>query len=206
MAVRTAVLMGIVLLFGAAAFAQSPVGVVPGPGDAEVGADYAYVRAHANHSLVQPFSLNGGGASFVYFFHDWIGIKADLQGYGSTTQHYATSRGNFAVRGNLFTYLGGVEIKGRWTGFQPFGELLFGGAYTNATGNLANAEGLTGAGADNNGFAAAVGGGLDYHFADSNVALRLGEADYLLTRLGNTVVGTKNQSSFRFQAGIVFKF
>lgn len=199
MIIRNATLMGIVLLLGTAAFAQ-------GPGNAEVGLDYTYVRGHANKSLVQPFNLNGGGGSFVYFFHDWIGIKADLQGYGSTTQHYSTPQGQFAVSGNLFTYMGGVEIKRREDRWQPFGDLLFGGAHTNAIGNLASAEGLKSTTPDNNGFAMVVGGGLDYNLGDSRVVLRFGEFDYLLTRLGNTIVGTNNQSSFRYQAGVIFKF
>jgi hypothetical protein len=204
MRIRNIALVGIALLCGTAAFAQEP-------GKAEVAVNYSYIRGHANKAVVRPFNLNGAGGSVVYFFNDWIGIKGDLQGYGSTTQYYAgtcgTSACQLAVSGNLFTYTGGLEVKSRTTNWEPFGDLLFGGAHTNAIGNLYQAAGLTQATPDNNGFAMIVGGGIDYHFGgDSHFGLRLGEFDYLLTRLGNNIVGTNNQSSFRFQAGVVFHF
>jgi Outer membrane protein beta-barrel domain len=198
MKVRNAVLLGVVLLCSMPVFAQDA-------GPSEVVLNYSYIRGHANKSLVQPFNLNGAGGSYVFFFNNWLGLKADFDGYGSTTQHYATSEGNLSVSGNLFTYMGGVEIKSRTMKFQPFGDLLFGGAHTNAIGNLAKAEGLTNRSPSNNGFAMVVGGGIDLGVS-RNVALRLGEFDYLLTRLGNNIVGTNNQSSFRFQAGVNFNF
>lgn len=195
--IRIATLLGIVLLFGMSASAQDF-------GKAEIGLDYSYVRWHANRSIVNPANLNGGGGSATVFFNPYIGLEADLQGYGSTTQHYATSQGNLAVSGNLFTYMGGVQLTDRWEHFSPFVHLLFGGAHSNAYGNLARAEGILGAARDSNGFAMAVGGGLDYRFGHFGV--RLGDFDYLLTRLGNNIVGTSNQSSFRFQAGVLFNF
>lgn len=197
MKIRVATLLGFVLLFGTRTFAQDY-------SKAQVVLDYSYIRAHANKSLVQPINFNGAGGSVTFYVNPYIGFEGELEGYGSTTQHYATNVGNLAVSGNLFTYLGGVTITDRYEHFRPFGSLLFGGAYGNGYGNLARAEGLTGASGGSNGFAMSVGGGLDYNFG--KIGLRLGEFDYLLTRIGNRFVGTNNQSSFRFQAGVVFNF
>lgn len=201
MKIRIATFVGVlllfVLLFGMSASAQDFGGV-------QLGFDYSYVRWHPNRSVVNAANLNGGGGSIAVFLNPYIGLVADLQGYGSTTQHFRTNLGNFAASGNMFTYMGGIELTDRREHFSPFGTLLFGGAHTNTYGNLAAAEGLVGATRDNNGFAMAVGGGLDYRLGV--VGLRLGEFDYLLTRLGNNIFGTSNQSSFRFQAGILFNF
>lgn len=194
--------LGVVLLCGMPVFAQDK-------GPSEVAVDYSYIRAHANKSLVQPFNLNGAGGSYVYFFHNSIGVKAEFTGYGSTTQHYAaTCSGepcNLAVSGNLFTYAGGLEVKSRSSRWQPFGDLLFGGAHTNAYANLFQATGNTGASPSNNGFALIVGGGIDVGVS-KNIALRLGEFDYLLMHFGNAALGGGNTSSFRYQAGVVFNF
>jgi outer membrane protein OmpA-like peptidoglycan-associated protein len=198
MKIRNAVLLGVVLMFfGMPVFAQG--------GSSEVSLDYSYIRGHANKSLVDPFNLNGAGGSYVYFFNDWIGIKAEFEGYGSTTQFYSTPVGTLQTSGNLFTYMGGVEIKPTKHKFQPEGQILFGGAHTNLNANLASEEGLTGISPSNNGFAMVVGGGIDYKVSQ-HIGLRLGEFDYALSRLGNSVVGTNNQSSFRFQTGVFFTF
>ena len=59
--------------------------------------------------------------------------------------------------------------------------------------------------ASNNGFAMAFGGGLDIK-AGKNVAFRVAEVDYLLTRYEYKAIGINNQSNFRYQAGVVFLF
>lgn len=53
----------------------------------EVSADYSYF--HANPSLPSVWNsqnLNGGGGDVTVFFLNHFGVKADLQGYGSTNQ------------------------------------------------------------------------------------------------------------------------
>jgi hypothetical protein len=193
-----------VVLCGVSAFGQTnPIG------RSEAVIDYSYIRGHANNYLAQPFNLNGGGASYVFFLNNVIGIKADLDGYGSTTQHYnnVTCAGkpcNISVSGNLFTYTGGVEIKNRGK-FQPFGDLLLGGAHTNAIGNAYTAEGGKGASPSNNGFALIVGGGIDLAVKE-RISLRLGEFDYELIHFGSAALGGGNTSNFRYQAGVVFNF
>ena len=56
-----AFLIGFVLLFGGAAFAQDDPKV-------EVSGNYSYMRFNPeNGNIIAPFSLNGGGLSGVYF-------------------------------------------------------------------------------------------------------------------------------------------
>jgi len=87
-------------------------------------------------------SLNGGGGTLVFNVNKYLGLKADLQGYGSTTSHFViTPRPVFPagavanVQGNLFTYLFGPQIKVRTPKVQPFFHLLFGGAHSNVYAN-----------------------------------------------------------------------
>jgi hypothetical protein len=77
---KKAFLIGFVLFFGNAAFGQSDTKV-------EVSANYSYMRFNPqNSNIISSFSLNGGGGAFSYFFTDMIGIKAEFEGYGSTTR------------------------------------------------------------------------------------------------------------------------
>ena len=51
----------------------------------------------------------------------------------------------------------------------------------------------------------AVGGGLDINLSE-NVAIRVAEFDYFLTRYTNSITSTNNQNNFRYLFGIVFEF
>ena len=51
-----------------------------------------------------------------------------------------------------------------------------------------------------------IGGGLDIPLSHS-IAFRPVQVDYVLTRFGNGfTAGNQNQSNFRYQAGIQFRF
>src|ERR1700693_6014359 len=123
--------VGIIFLVGIAAWAQE----VP---TAEAGFNYDYLRYAPSAPYSQGHSLNGGGGEVNYNFNDYLGIKMDLQGYGSTHTGFNIApnltfplgvHGN--VEGNLFTYLFGPQIKVRAHHVQPYAQLLFGGAHTN---------------------------------------------------------------------------
>jgi hypothetical protein len=86
-----------------------------------------------------------------------------------------------------------------------FGEALFGGAYTNGYANFFKADGLTSLEPSKNGFAMAIGGGFDYKVGDY-IALRPVQFDYFLTRYEWKQIGINNQSNFRYQAGVLFRF
>jgi opacity protein-like surface antigen len=191
--------VGVVLLFGSAAFAQDQ-------GKAEVSVNYSYIRFNPQNNQVpglSAFSLNGGGGAFSYFFTNLIGIKAEFEGYGSQTRFIPTADAN--VSANLFTYNVGPVIKVRTGRFQPFAEALFGGAHSNADVNICTAVQCVHS-PSNNAFDFIIGGGLDIKLTHS-IAFRPAEVDYVLTRFGNGFTnGNNNQSNFRYQAGFVFSF
>jgi hypothetical protein len=195
---KKAFLIGFVLFFGNAAFGQSDTKV-------EVSANYSYMRFNPqNSNIISSFSLNGGGGAFSYFFTDMIGIKAEFEGYGSTTRTLVAT--GTSVQANLFTYNVGPVLKYRQGKFQPFGEVLFGGAHSNAYVNLCNASGGCIGSPSNNAFDFIIGGGLDIPVTKS-ISIRPAEVDFVLTRFGNNFTGgNNNQSNFRYQAGVVFSF
>jgi opacity protein-like surface antigen len=210
MRVRTVMLMGVALLMGETAFAQEYA-------KWEESVDYTYARGNPAN-VGKPFSLNGGGGAVVYNFNGFIGIKGDLQGYGSTTrtvndlvlvnpEGVATIVNSTSVESNLFTYMAGPQFRVPTHTFKPFAEFLFGGALTHFHGNLVTAAGTTNANSSDNAFAMTVGGGLDIKL-NRRISIRPFQMDYLLTRFGNSLIpgGNHNQNNFRYSAGINLTF
>jgi hypothetical protein len=208
MKIRTVLLVGVALLMGRTAFAQEY-------SKWEIPVDYSYARG--NGANIAPFSLNGGGGGIVYNFNRFFGIRGDLQGYGSTTRVFSnvvvvnplianTVIPQVSVNGNLFTYMGGPQLRLPTHTFKPFAEFLFGGAHTNTYTNLVKVTGST-VGPNNNAFAMAIGGGFDIRVSKT-IAIRPFEMDYLLTRFGTSLLpgGNHNQNNFRYNAGVVFTF
>jgi hypothetical protein len=191
-------LVGLLLLFGSAAFAQSDAKV-------EVSGNYSYVRFNPeNSNIVNSFSLNGGGGAFSYFFTNMIGVKAEFEGYGSTTRTLVGT--TTSVSANLFTYNVGPVVKYRKGRVQPFVEAMFGGAHSNVNANVCNALGTCIRSPSNNAFDFILGGGVDIPVTKS-ISIRPAEIDFMLTRFGNTFTsGNTNQSNLRYQAGVVFSF
>jgi hypothetical protein len=110
------------------------------------------------------------------------------------------------ANGNVFTYMFGPQIKKHTGMVQPFGEVLFGAAHTNAYATIADVENgtVTSGNGNNNGFAMAAGGGIDLKL-NQHFSVRPVEVDYLLTRFSaNHVAGyTANQNNFRYVGGFV---
>ena len=216
MKIRAVVLPLIGLLFGTMVSAQENPKV-------EVSVDYSYIHANPqNNDIIKPFSLNGGGGAAAFYFNKHIGIEAEFQGYGSFTHSLVIPAGSAAcpgatnclvtAQGNLFTYNVGPIVKFRSKHLEPFVEALFGGAHSNLYGNLfTSCGGATGCVAaskspSNNAFDFIIGGGFDIPVSKS-FAIRPVQLDYALTRFGNGFTGgNNNQSNFRYQAGIVFRF
>jgi hypothetical protein len=200
--------LGIALLFGAKAFAQDK------PTTFEIGVDYSLSHFIPALPGSNAYNLNGGGGSVVYYTPiKWLGIKMDLQGYGSSTHNFLVPVGTprlpgggiLSTQGNLFTYMFGPQIKMRGK-FEPFGEVLLGGAYTNVYGHLVTASGLAGASPNSNAFALTAGVGLDIHI-NRAISFRPVEVGYLNTRFSNPFSGgAVNQNSFRYVAGLTFNF
>jgi hypothetical protein len=209
MKAKVTFLLGLALLFGGTAFAQSS-----DSSRAEVAIDYSFVSFYPASSLANRHSLNGGGGSFAYFWKDLYGLKGDFQGYASNTTHFVIpvgtpglpAGGTFDVQGNLFTYLFGPVIQPRQSKFAPFGQILFGGAHSNLYGNLRSAAGNIGAAPSNNSFSMAVGGGIDIKIKDS-IVFRPVEFNYLLTDFVKPFTTNHQvQSNFQYKAGVAFRF
>ena len=178
----------------------------------EVPLGFSFVNVHPDIPKITSFNIFGGGGGVVFNFTPMIGIKAEFMGYtqGNGLKSKLTNEGFpiFGdVQGNLFTYMFGPQIKKHSGNWQPFGEALFGAAHSNTYASIANTiTGVKSASSNNNAFAMAFGGGLDYKVG-KNVQLRLAEFDYLYTRFGlNGTSYTGNQNNFRFFSGLDFTF
>lgn len=213
MKIRTALVLGIVLLFGTAAFAQDYAKV-------EVPLNYSYMRFNPENSgIVGGFSLNGGGGGVTVYVNHWLGIEGDFQGYataGNRNFVFPATAGspcplgcNVKASGDLFTYNVGPVLKYRTEHFEPFVETLFGGAHSNVYGNLfkaCQATCTTTASPSNNAFDFIIGGGIDIPLTKS-IAIRPAQFDFVLTRFDSAfTTSNHNQSNFRYNAGIVFRF
>jgi hypothetical protein len=213
MKIRNILILGAALLFGTMAFAQDDDHKV------EITGDYSFVHAvPQNNNIIPSFNLNGGGGSVAFYFSKYIGIEGDLQGYGSHTHNFTITNPTYcptpctlSVSGNLFTYNVGPIVKFRTSHFEPFVEALFGGAHSNFYGNLYRDCTIfgcfvAGKSPSNNAFDFIIGGGIDIPVGE-HIAIRPAQFDYLLTRFGNDFThGNNNQSNFRYQAGVQFRF
>jgi opacity protein-like surface antigen len=206
---RNALVLGIVLLFAIPAFAQDE-------GKVDVSGNFSYVQWNPAKNYANSVNLYGGGGSITYFLTQSIGIKGEFLGYGSQNNYIKvlTAEGNNVIvaSGNLFTYMFGPVYKKRSGTFQPYANVLLGGAHSNVFANLATSAGTLGAAPSSNAFGMAAGGGLDIKVSHS-ISLRAAEVDYLLTRFnaynGALVApsfSTHNQNNFRLLTGIVFTF
>ena len=207
-----AILIVPVLLFALSAVAEDRF---------EVYGEYSYLNFSPTIAGLSSRNFNGGGGGASLYFLKVLGIKADAMGYGSTTftRTYPTAvpapgggtipAGTYSASGNMFTYLFGPELRIPLPLIKPFGEVLFGGSYTNGYTNLTNAinagGGTISTAPSQHPFTMAAGGGVDVSVSHK-IAIRLAEFDYVLTRYTNPLTSTNNQNNFRYCGGVVFKF
>ena len=172
---KIAVLGVFFLVFSLAAMAQD----YP---KAEVFGGYSYVHSSI---LSTGFNFNGASGSIAYNPHPNWGLVADIGGYHTNT---------LGADASVVTYLFGPKIASRSNErFTPFAQALFGGAHI-GSGVLGVSE---------NGFALALGGGVDAN-VNYNVAVRVGQVEYLLTKFNDGL--NDRQTSVRISAGVVFRF
>jgi hypothetical protein len=205
------------ILFVAALLVCS-VGFAQDEHKVEITGNYSYIHANPqNNNVIPTFSLNGGGGSAALYFTKYIGVVAEFEGYGSYTHNITINNPAYcsdppcsvSAQGNLFTYNVGPIVKFRTSHFEPFVEALFGGAHTNFYSNVFKGcvDCLVASNSpSNNAFDFLIGGGIDIPITPK-FAIRPAQFDYLLTRFGNAfTAGNNNQSNFRFQAGVQFRF
>jgi hypothetical protein len=211
MKIMKAILFGTVLLAGVSAYAQDRADVFVG---------YSYLHFSPTITGLNSRSFNGGGGGADLYFLKIFGIKADFMGYASTTFTRTVTtpviipgrgtipEGTYTSQGNMFTYLFGPVLRIPLPVVKPFGEVLFGGSYTNAYVNLSkqiDANGGTISTPSQHPFTMAAGGGVDVSVSH-RLAIRLGEVDYVLTRYSNPLTSTNNQNNFRYAGGVILKF
>ena len=212
MKLKTVSGFGAILLMGMAAWAQEFPRF-------DIGGNYSYLNYAPSAPYSKSHSLDGGGGELNLNINGYLGIKMDLQGYGSNhTGFVIPSSTNFPggatgnVQGNLFTYLFGPQLKVRAHKVQPYAHLLFGGAHTNVYGHAFQTicQPIVGGCAFSKGptadaFAMEFGGGIDIPIT-KNIQFRPAEIDYLLTRFSNPFTKTNNQNTFRYAVGVNFTF
>ncbi len=149
-------------------------------------------------------NLHGWHTSVGVNFNRWLGLAGDFTGnYG--TPNINQSGLNADVRTRVYSYVFGPRVSFRGNErVTPFVHVLVGGAHLSlrakdlTTGNVSDVE-------TSNGFAMVAGGGVDVKVGRF-LAVRLGQVDYLFTRLPGESSPTHNQHNFRYSAGVVFRF
>lgn len=205
-----AILLGMVLLASVSASAQR----------ADVFGVYSYLHFSPTIGGLSSRSFNGGGGGADLYFLKILGVKAEFTQYASTTwtRTYPTPvivagrgiipAGTYTTQSSMFTYLFGPVVRIPLPKVKPFGEVLFGGSYTDAYVNLTNqivANGGTIFSPTQHPFTLAAGGGVDVSVSH-RLSIRLAQFDYVLTRYTNPLTSTNNQNNFRYNGGLVLKF
>ena len=140
------------------------------PPKAEVFAGGSYLRTEGAN-------FRGWNASVAGNLNDWFGIVGDFSG------HYFPPG-----KAHIYTYTFGPQLSYRKnTKLVPFAHALFGGARAG------------GGGFGINGFAANLGGGVDW-VVYRNLGVRLIQADALITRFSGS-----NSTDARLAVGVVFR-
>jgi opacity protein-like surface antigen len=139
---------------------------------------YSYLHVSPGNRLPGA-NTNGWEAQATVNVTEYVGVTADFDG------HYGSVAG---VGGHDYNFLFGPTLFRRSDYLTPFAHLLFGGSHAGGNGFSGTA------------FAWAIGGGFDWNIKP-NVAVRLGQLDYLANHFAGTT-----QNNFRYSAGIVFRF
>jgi len=156
--------------------------------------------------------LNGGSTSVAFNFNRYLGIVGDFGGFNDTRLRLGSATGTAPTvadsSGTAYTYLAGPRLSFRNHGrITPFAQALFGGVHAS---DVTLSSGCSGAGCTllpaENSFALTAGGGLDIRVR-RHLAIRLIQAEYLMTRFDNFNSGTiATQNDMRLSSGIVFRF
>jgi hypothetical protein len=145
------------------------------------------------------FVLNGWNASLSGYYSRYFGLTVDLAGSYATPTVVFPPVGGIAVSTHLYTFTGGPVIRiANPTRYQPFIHALFGEAHVLGSASIARAGGSVSG--SNNGFAVALGGGLDIKVAPL-IAIRPVQVDFLQTHVGGST-----ENNVRYSAGVVLRF
>jgi opacity protein-like surface antigen len=174
---------------------------------AEFFGGYSYLRTNITDRYAptvngfypaQDYNLHGWEGSANFNLNNWFGLKADFSGHYDLSQ---AARENTIVGSNIHTFLFGPQFTSRASErFQPYVHALVGAArgaydYNSPFSDIVSTK-----------LAMAFGGGVDIRLSNA-VALRLIQADYLMTRFGSSSdFNLKDrQDNVRLGAGLVFR-
>jgi hypothetical protein len=175
----------LILFSAGAAHAQEDSGQSP---RIELAGGFSYVRAYPANA--GGLNLMGGGESVAYNFSNHFSAVADVGEYRFTGLAAGLSS-------NLYTYMFGP----RYT-FKKFGRVNWFAQVLGGAGRVNASSG--GIQAGENGFALAVGGGLDLPIRQ-HIALRVIQADYFLTRFESVADLPATQNHLRISTGVVIR-
>lgn len=173
---RVFIALGLVCLLALPVFAQDSY-------KAEIFGGYQYTRLNPGDGA-DGENYNGWNASVTGNLNDWLGITADFSGGYKNVLGVDTDVRNFLF-GPTVSYNEMERVK-------PFAHALFGVSRAGA--------GFAGLDVSDTAFAMALGGGVDVG-VHKNLAVRLIQADYLMTRFGS-----ETQNNARISTGVVFRF
>lgn len=167
----------------------------------EIFGGYSYLRLD-NATSPNERDLNGFNTSFTTNFNQWLGFTAEFSGHFGTT----TVAGTTADLNTYFVAAGPRLAFRRFERFTPYVHVLAGMARLDmGTNSSSSSSTTTSISTSNSGIALIAGGGVDAN-VKSKIAVRLFQADYILTRFNNQTAATSlNQSNFRASTGVVVK-
>ena len=187
MAKRIAVLAGFLIGTVTPAFGQQATVATP---QFETSASYSFIRASAANAG-GGFNLNGGSATVAYNFSDRFAVVADIGAY-------RFSGLPSGLTSTMYTYMFGPRVTfRRWSRVAPFAQVLLGGGRLNASAG--------GVDAGENGLAMPAGGGLDVPL-HRHFAIRVIQAEYLMTRFDRVDGSSATQNDVRISVGLVLRF
>jgi len=218
------------LLFGAALLTVSVALATDVPAaEAFLGYNFVHFDPSTPTGItdVPSFNSHGGHGEFAYNFTSWIGGVIDIGAVRDDAPFGTLTNGNRPeVDHSLVNFAFGPRVKLHSHGrFQPFGQVLFGGARAKTSTSVSLLNGgivwpppgvvvppgvLQPVSAtletERTGFAMLAGGGLNIKIG-KHIAFRPIQADYYLTRLPGFFTGNDtNKNHFRYSAGVNFLF
>jgi hypothetical protein len=180
---------------GAATSTRSTAELAPAGVDRfEVSLGYNYI--HLYKSGIEESHMHGLDLSAFVNLNSWLGLGGDfMANFGHRTERFFGSDLDFD--GRRFVYVFGPRVT-VWHNprMRLFAEALAGGVHA----ELEASRGSFSQTLSEDGFAGAVGGGLDWRFT-RHMSWRVIQADYLPTSLAD-----EWQHNFRVSTGIVFTF
>jgi len=172
----------ILLLLALIMFAVAPLLAQDEFPRAQVFGGYSYMSLDTS-GLTSRQNFNGWNGQASLNVNRWLGFTGDFGGYYGNISRVST---------HDYSYMFGPTVTFRAEHVAPFVHTLFGGSH------IAGSRG--GASASDNGFAMAVGGGLDLSLK-SGFGIRLAQADWYRTSHFN-----QTQNNVRISTGVFFNF